>query len=82
MHIVKTCLLLVLSISLYRVAFLVRYMVTMVHEAKGASGEYEYDIWSNIKANWRSDALLLLSLVLFVWFLIRVVRLFYKGAHA
>ncbi len=82
MRIFKTCLLLVLSILLYRVAFLIRYMVIVVHDVKGAPGEYEYDIWGNIKANWRSDAVLLLSLVLFIWFLIRVIRLFYRGSRA
>lgn len=82
MRIIKTCTLLVLSVALYHFAGLVRYMVTVVHDSKRAPGEYEYDIWGNIKVNWRPDALLLLSLVLFIWFLIRVIRLFHKGSRA
>jgi hypothetical protein len=82
MRLVKTCIILGLSILLYYVAFLIRYMVIVVHDVKGQPGEYEYDIWGNIKANWRSDTLLFLSFALFVWFLVRVIRLFYKRSRA
>jgi hypothetical protein len=82
MHLVKTFILLALSVLLYHVAGLVEYMVYIVRDVKGKPGEYEYDVWGNMKVNWKSDVLLLLSLVLFVWFLIRVIRLFYKGSRA
>jgi hypothetical protein len=82
MRIIKTCTLLVLSILLYHVAGLIRIGLTILRDVPGKPGEYELDTWGNMKVNWRSDVFLLLSLVLFVWFLIRVIRLFYRGSRA
>lgn len=88
----RTRTLLLVGLASLVLSSLTRFGVTALRPVKDATGVQLYrpdgkmlmevDTWRNIKVNWQSNLLLLLSAILFLWWLIRLVRSCLGGHRA